>query len=217
MKPRLLIVDDHRLMVEGLSKLLEDQFEIVGQAADGVSALNAAKNLHPDLVLLDICLPGMNGLEVARKIREEARDTKILILSVQSSRVYVEEAFRAGASGYLLKQCAGQELVLAIRQILSGRRFVTPSLGEALVRREVKPDNGATSSFRLTSRQQQVLQLVVEGHSMKEIASILHISPKTVEFHKANLMRDIGARSSGELIRFALENHLVNEASFAPA
>lgn len=209
MKPTVLLIDDHQLVVEGLKKLLEEECDLVGTASDGQAAINLAKQLSPDIVLMDISMPGLNGLETAWKLRTEAPNTRIVFLTMQSSKLYIEEAFRSGASGYVLKSCAASELVQAIRDVMAGKRFIASCFAGQRTPNQVAHLTKSNASGNLTRRQQQVLQLVGEGRSIKDIASVLHISPKTVEFHKANLMRDLAVRTSGELIRFAIESGLV--------
>jgi DNA-binding NarL/FixJ family response regulator len=204
MKTRVLVIDDHLLVAEGLRKLLECQFDLVGSAGEAITGINLAKETSPDIVLMDISLPGMNGLEATRRLKTEVPTARVIFVTVQTSRVYVEEAMRAGGWGFVSKHAAASELADAIQEVVAGRRYVTPAARVPFVRttRSEEPTGGMP--VRLTGRQQQVLQLVAEGKTIKEIASVLHISPKTVEFHKANLMKDLGMNTSGELIRFAL-------------
>jgi DNA-binding NarL/FixJ family response regulator len=211
-KPRLLLADDHTLVLEGLKKLLEAEFELVGTAEDGRALLAAAQKLRPDLVLMDISMPLLNGIDAARALRKTLPQCKILFLTMHADPVYVTEAFQAGASGYLLKRSAARELTTAIHEVLKGRCYITP-----LVTRDVlQPLFGPTAgghrrSAALTDRQREVLQLVAEGRSIKEIASILHVSLKTVEFHKARISQALGIRGTAELTKYALEHGLIGE------
>ncbi len=206
-RPRLVIADDHVLLLDGLKRLLENDFDVVSTATDGYAAVAAAESLRPDVMLIDIGLPLLNGLEAARQVRRSLPDTKILFVTMQTERIYVEEAFRAGALGYVLKQAAGAELLQAIRIVLTGERYVSPRIGVELDKIEAHPINRRTVGG-LTARQREVLQLVAEGKSMKEIAWILRISVRTVEFHKQSLFQDLGIRTTAELIRYALDQKI---------
>lgn len=205
-KPRLLLADDHVLLLDGLRRILEAEFEIVGAVTDGRAAVAACEQTQPDVVLMDIGLPLLNGVEAARQIRRTS-SSRILFVTMQTERIYVEEAFRAGGSGYMLKQAAGTELLEAVRTVLAGSRYVSPALGVSLDKLA-----GDQSSRRmvggLTPRQREVLQLVAEGKSMKEIAWLLQISVRTVEFHKQTLFQDLGVRTTAELIRYALDQKI---------
>jgi DNA-binding NarL/FixJ family response regulator len=207
-KARLLLVDDHELFLDGLRKLLERDFDLVGAVGDGHAAVAAFGRLSPDLVLLDIGLPLLNGIETARQLKQIARHATILFVTMQTDRIYVEEAFRAGAAGYVLKQAAARELVEAIHEVLAGRFYLSPLIAQKL---GTMPFNFATKPSehfggQLTPRQREVLQLVAEGKSMKEIAGILGISVRTVEFHKTGIMQELGFRTTAELTRYAIEH-----------
>ena len=210
-KPRLLLADDHELFLDGLRKLLELDFELVGTAADGRSAVSAFEQLRPDLLLLDIGLPLLNGIEVARQVRRVVPSARILFVTMQTDRIYVEEALRAGAAGYVVKQAAARELVEAIGVVLGGRSYVSPVIAEKLgaARFGSGIDPATLFGGQLTPRQREVLQLVAEGKSMKEIAQILNISVRTVEFHKNGIMQELGFRSTAELTRYALDHGIV--------
>jgi DNA-binding NarL/FixJ family response regulator len=209
-KPRLLLADDHELLLDGLRKLLDPEFELVETVRDGRAAVDAFDRLRPDLLLLDIGLPLLNGIEVARQVRRISSSARILFVTMQADRVYIEEAFRAGAAGYLMKQSAARELVDAIKTVLRGRFYVSPMLNAAAAAAQFDSMNEPADLFgsRLTPRQREVLQLVAEGRSMKEIASLLKISVRTVEFHKNGLMQQLGMRSTAELTRYALEQKI---------
>jgi len=206
-RPRLVIADDHVLLLDGLKRLLENDFDVLGTATDGYAAVAAAESLRPDAMLIDIGLPLLNGLEAARQVRRALPDTKIVFVTMQTERIYVEEAFRAGGSGYVLKQAAGAELLLAIQTVLAGERYLSPRIGIQLDKIQAHPANRRTVGG-LTARQREVLQLVAEGKSMKEIAWILRISVRTVEFHKQSLFQDLGIRTTAELIRYALDQKI---------
>jgi len=206
-RPRVLLADDHTLVLDGLRKILEPECEVVGAVEDGRSLLAAAEQLKPDIILLDISMPLLNGVEAARRLRTAVPGAKVIFVTMHADATYVAEAFRAGASGYVLKRCASMELLNAIHQVLSGRAYVTP-----LIRKDILaelpgwPLGRGGASGELTNRQREVVQLVAEGHPVKEIAVILKISSKTVAFHKANVMRRLGIRSTAELTKYALEH-----------
>ena len=209
-KPRLLLADDHELLVDGLRRLLEPDFEMVGTVADGREAVAAYEQLRPDVLLLDIGMPGLNGIEATRQIKRSFPDARVIFVTMQTDRVYVQEAFRAGGAGYVVKQGAAGELIDAIRMVLRGRRYMSPRLVTAMGADHFDPESEATPQFggRLTPRQREVLQLVAEGKSMKEIARILDISVRTVEFHKNGLIQQLGLRTVAELTRYALDQKI---------
>ena len=206
-RPQLILADDHALLLDGLKRLLENDYDISDRVADGYAAVEAAQRFRPDAILMDIGLPLLNGIEAARQIRRALPETKILFVTMQTERIYVEEAFRAGGAGYVLKQAAGAELLHALRTVLGGERYVSPRIGVDLNKLEAHPVNRRTVGG-LTARQREVLQLVAEGKSMKEIAWILRISVRTVEFHKQTLFQDLGIRTTAELIRYALDQKI---------
>jgi DNA-binding NarL/FixJ family response regulator len=208
-RPRLLLADDHTLVVEGLKKLLENDFELVGTAEDGRALLAKAEELKPDVVLLDISMPLLNGIDAARQLSRKAPRMKIIFLTMHADAAYVTAAFRAGASGYLLKRSAAGELVRAIREVLNGCYYVTPLVTKDVLKPLLTPGPARRQRFTLTVRQREVLQLVAEGRSMKEIASILHVSVKTVEFHKSRIAQVLGLRTTAEMTRYALENGII--------
>ena len=213
---RLLIADDHQLVADGLRKLLEPEFEVVATVTDGRAAIEAFERLRPELLLLDVGLPLLNGIEVARKTKSIAPHQKIVFVTMQTDRIYVEEAFRAGASGYVLKQAAPSELKEAIRTVLSGRFFVSPTIPTKAGEVPFNASREPTSLFggRLTARQREVLQLIAEGKAMKEIATILNISVRTVEFHKNGIMLQLGLNSIAELTRYALDHGIAISEGF---
>jgi DNA-binding NarL/FixJ family response regulator len=209
MRPRVLLADDHVLVIDGLRRILEPECEIVGAVEDGRALLKAAQELKPDIVLLDISMPLLTGVEAARRLRKSVPAAKLIFVTMHADPAYVTGAFRAGASGYVLKRCASMELLSAIQQVLKGRTYSTP-----LIRRDVLGDAPGSPlwpgdvSGELTERQREVVQLVAEGHPVKEIAAILNISAKTVAFHKSNVMRRLALRSTAELTKYALEHGL---------
>ena len=211
-RPRVLLADDHTLLVDGLRSLLEPKCELVGTVEDGRALVEAAQKLHPDVILLDISMPLLNGLEAAHQLKELVPDSKLIFLTMHADRSYVREAFRAGASGYLLKRSAVSELEHAISVVLRGRRYITPLLSTVGLE-SMFPDSLADPTTQLgdlTPRQREVLQLVAEGHTAKQIAITLAISVKTVEFHKARMMERLGLRTTSDLIKYAIRHGITS-------
>jgi len=213
---RVLLADDHVLVAEGIQKLLEPEFELVGIVADGRALVTAASKLQPDIAVVDISLPLLNGLDASRHVKKANPDIKIIILTMHSEPNFVTQAFRVGVSGYVLKQSVGSELVQAIREVLKGRTFVSPMVTQSLVDQAVNPTSSASASESngfaqvLSSRQREVLQLVAEGKATKEIASILNVSIKTVEFHKTRIMKELRLRTAAELTKYAISAGLTS-------
>ncbi len=212
-KPRILLADDHGLILEGLRSLLENDFEVIGVAINGRDLVAEAERLRPDAVLLDVSMPVLNGMEAARQIKSRDPHVKILFITQKSDREYVQAALRMGASGYILKQAAVSEVGPALREILAGRYYVTPVLRKAVPDAVYDPTRNPSELFgqTLTPRQREVLQLVAEGKSNKETAAILNVSVKTIDFHKAAIMQELGLRSTAELTRYAIEHGIVGE------
>jgi len=210
MAKRLLLADDHELMLEGLLRLLSGEFEVVGTVMDGRAAVEEAKRLNPDVVVLDVSMPELNGIEAARQLNAILPSAKIVFVTQQMDPAYVHAAFAAGALGYVAKQSAARELVEAIRMALNGRYYVTPlvSHGEAEVN-SANLNPAKLFGAELTPRQREVLQLVAEGKSTKEISAALKRSIKTVEFHRNNLMDELGVRSIAELTRYAVSRGII--------
>ena len=209
-KPRVLLVDDHTLVLDGFRKLLEDRCEIVGVAEDGRTLLRMAQELQPDIVTLDISMPQLNGVDAARKLKKILPQTKVIFVTMHADPAYVNEAFKAGASGYLLKRSAGSELLQAIQSVMDGQCYVTPLVAKGLVQSVVTGGRPAIQKEKsLTSRQREVLQLVAEGMTVKEIASALSLSPKTVEFHKSQIMTELDLHTTAELTKYALVHGLL--------
>jgi DNA-binding NarL/FixJ family response regulator len=210
MKPRLLLADDHTLLLEGIRLMLEPEFDLVGSVEDGRALLAAAKTLKPDVILLDISMPRLNGIDAARQLRKILPSARLIFLTMHAGADYVTEAFRAGAMGYILKRAAASELMIAIRTVLMGNHYVSPLVTrnalEVLISSS-KP--GGKLSDRLTLRQREVLQLVAEGRSRKEISSILNISVKTVEFHKRILTRRLNLQNVADFTRYAIEHGII--------
>jgi DNA-binding NarL/FixJ family response regulator len=183
-RPRLLLADDHPLFLDGVRRLLESKYDVVGTVADGKALITAAHNLQPDIVVVDISMPEMNGLAAAQVIRKTVPSAKFIVLSVHSDQAYAREAFRVGVRGFVSKRAAAAELLTAIKQVLDGRTYVSPL---------VSPETRGVSKDpkRLTLRQLEILRLVAEGYQNKEIAQVLKISVKTVEFHKTRIMTEL--------------------------
>lgn len=211
MKPQILIADDHQLVLEGLRKLIETECDIVGSVSNGRDLVTAAKQLNPDIVLLDLAMPLLNGIEAARQIKADNPGVKLIFLTMQTNRDYIREAFEVGASGYVSKMEAASDLISAIKDVQAGRFALSPSLSERLLGRQMEPHQNPTKLFSaLTPRQREVLQLVAEGKSAKQIADMLFISVKTVEFHKKHLMDELRLQNSAELVRYAVEQGWVH-------
>jgi DNA-binding NarL/FixJ family response regulator len=208
-KPRVLLADDHSLVLEGFRRILEDECEIVGTVEDGRALLESAARLKPHVVLLDISMPLLNGIDATRQLKKTLPDVKVIFVTMHADPAYLNEAFKAGASGYLLKRSAGSELAQAIHSVLEGNYFVTPLLTKGLVTSAIgDAPIPATRQSVLTPRQREVLQLVAEGKAVKEIAQLLNISPKTVEFHKAQIMEQLDLRTTAELTKYAMAHGL---------
>jgi len=206
-KPRVILADDHTLMMEGLKSLLAGHVDLVGTVTDGRALLVAAERLKPDLVILDITMPGLNGIEAARQLRKDLPRTKLIILTMHGDPSYVEEAFRLGVSGYVLKSSALACLVESIDSVLRGKKYVSPSVRvPSDASRPQASADGHKKPDMLAARQREVLQLVAEGRSAKEIASSLHISVKTADFHKSNIMQCLGLHSTAELTKYAVRH-----------
>jgi DNA-binding NarL/FixJ family response regulator len=209
-KPKLLLGDDHAIVLEGICRLLEGKFEVVGTALNGRELVELAFETKPDLVVLDIGMPLLNGIEAMRQLNKGLPRTQLVVLTQQTGKEYVRAALDAGAKGYVLKQAAATELCAALDEVRRGNAYVTPQIAK-----NMGPllDGAAEPSqffqVKLTPRQREVLQLVAEGKTIKDIASVLHISPKTVEFHKATIMDQLGLRSTAELTRYALETGIL--------
>lgn len=202
-RPRVLLADDHTLVLEGLSKLLQREFDLVGTASSGPEAVEMATNLQPDVVLMDISLPGMSGIDATRELHDRAPKVKVVALTMHNSPTYLRESMKAGMSGYVLKQSAASELSAAVQTVMRNERYVTPAMAETGSR------NGSDGDGLLTSRQRQVLKLIAEGCIAKEIAARLGISVRTAEFHRVSIMQKLNLHTTAQLTRFALENGII--------
>ena len=206
---RIILADDHRLFLDTLKKFLEPEFEVVATFADGLSLVKNAPQLNPDVIVLDIGMPQMNGLNAGQRLKELLPKTKLVYLTMNMDRDIAAEAFRLGASAYLVKSSAGTELVEAIRQTLRGKCYITALMTEGVVGSFIQNIKRNPSPDKLTLRQREVLQLLAEGRSMKEVAFMLNVSPRTVAFHKYAMMEHLRLKTSAELIQFALKHSIV--------
>lgn len=209
-RPRVLLADDHRLLLEAFTKLLEPACEIVGTVGDGRALLSVARELQPDIIVLDIAMPLLNGLDAGRQLKQLLPGIKLIYLTMNEDPDLAAEAFRIGASGYLLKNSAGSELSQAIHAALHGEAYVTPLATHGMVESLVQGPYRRRVSTNLTPRQREVLQLLAEGHSMKEVGNILGVTPRTVAFHKYRMMEELGIKSNAELVQFAIKQGLIS-------
>jgi DNA-binding NarL/FixJ family response regulator len=209
-RARVLLADDHPLILQGLQSLLEAECEVVGVVSDGRSLVDACSRLTPEVIVLDISLPLLNGIDAARQIKKDQPETKIVFLTMHANPEYLREALAVGASGYVLKTSASAELPGAIQDALRNRLHVTPGFGEEVVEQfERQPRSSIRSQSVLTARQREILQLVAEGRTAKEIANILNVSLQTVAFHKYQMMNKLGIRTTAELTKYAIQQGLV--------
>ena len=207
---RVVIADDHRILAEGLRSLLESEFEVVGIVGDGEEMIAAAETLLPDVIVADISMPVLNGIQAAAKLRELGVASRVVILTQNHEVIYARQAMEAGALGYVLKNAASTELITAIREAMQGRTFVTATIAGELLQSYNKRGTGDESEQQLTSRQLQVLKLVAEGRSAKQIASKLGISVRTAEAHKANILEALGLSSTAELVQYAIRQCIIS-------
>lgn len=208
MLPKILIADDHKMFAQGLEGLLEDEFVLAGTVADGQALVDEAQRLMPDVILVDISMPILNGLEAVRRLRQKGNSAKIIFLTMHTDDRLLAEAFRCGGAGYVLKQSAGEDLIFAIREVLAGHKYVTPLIATEWAQ-ELHEQIGEKQKLTLTPRQREVLQLVIEGCTMKEVATRLGISTRTAESHKYEMMEDLGVDSTAELIQYAIKLGLI--------
>lgn len=206
---RVVIADDHGIVRSGIRLLLETQpdLEVVGEAADGIEARDLVVRERPDLAILDVKMPGLTGLQATREIRSQAPDVQVLILSMHDDERYLFEALRAGASGYVLKSQADSDLLDAVRSVERGEPFLSPGAQRSLIRDLL--ERGAPAESDLTPREEEIVKLVAEANTTREIAELLHLSEKTVENHRANAMRKLGMRDRVELVRYAIRQGLI--------
>lgn len=207
-KPRVIIADDHTMLVEAFEKLLTPEFDVVARVADGRALIAAVREHHPDVVVLDLAMPLLNGLDAARQIKQMDPSVRLVFVTMNEDPDLAAEAFRTGGAAYLLKRSAGAELLTAIREAMRHRSYVTPLVTEGMIGALMHSSPDA-SARQLTTRQREVLQLLAEGKSMKEIASVLNVAPRTVAFHKYRMMEQLKIKTNAELIQYAIRHHLV--------
>jgi len=213
MSPRrysVIVADDHAIVKEGLVSLLKEHgFDVVGAVGDGHALMNEARRLRPDLIVTDLSMPGLSGLDVLTRLKTEHIDSKVIVLTMHHDADLATAAMRAGASGFLLKHAAGEELLTAIDQAVEGRVYLTPALTKEVIERMAAPPD--QSEPQLTSRQRDVLRLIAEGRRIKEIAAALQLSARTVESHKYQMMQTLGVSSTADLVKYALKHRLIAE------
>ena len=209
-RPRVFLADDHTLLLEAFRKLLEPKYDVVGTATDGRQMLNPVRKLQPDVVVLDISMPNLNGFDAGEKLKKILPHVKLLFLTQNEDPDMVAEAFRIGANGYLLKNSAASELFHAIDTVINRGNYVTPEIAAGMINSFIKSPDGKKLHGSLTFRQREVLQLLAEGNTMKQIASILNISARTVAFHKYQIMEDLEIKTNSELIQYAIKQGFVS-------
>jgi DNA-binding NarL/FixJ family response regulator len=209
-RPRVLLAEDHRLLREAFVKLLEPDCDVLGAVADGRALIEAAPKLRPDVVVVDIAMPLLNGLDAARQLKRSMPSVKVIFLTVSEDPDLAAEAFRAGGSAFLLKNSAASELLQAIADVMQGRSYVTPLATRDMVNNLLRRPESAKGARELSLRQREVLQLLAEGRTMKEVASILNITARTVAFHKYRMMEDLGIKSTAELVQYAIKARIVS-------
>jgi DNA-binding NarL/FixJ family response regulator len=207
---KILVADDHVIVAQGLASLLKESFDLVGTVRDGRSLLESAEQLKPDVIVTDISMPLLNGLDACRQLKSNGIEAKVVILTMHADPHMAAEAFRAGASAFVLKQSAGEELVQAIQEIVQGRAYLTPLIAKDMISVLMEAKGEGGSEAKLTPRQREVLQLIAEGRTMKEVAGILKISARTAETHKYEMMEVLGVRTTAELIQCAIRLRLVS-------
>jgi DNA-binding NarL/FixJ family response regulator len=209
-RSRILIADDHTLVAELCKRLLETEFDVVGIVSDGRALLRAASELKPDVIVVDVAMPILNGLDAGQHVKEMLPSVRLVYLTMNPDAEVAAEAFARGASGYLLKTCASSEMVLAVRDALRGKSYVSKGLSrDAIDAFRWRNKKLINEEERLTQRQREVLQLLAEGKVMKEVSSILNMSTRTVAYHKYRMMEVLGAKSTAELVKYAVRNHVI--------
>ena len=211
--PRIIVADDHALVAEALCKLAGSCSEIVATVGDGRALLEIAPTLKPDIVVLDLAMPLLNGLDAGRELKKRLPNVKIIFLTMNEDPDLAVEAMRSGASGYLLKQSAGSELLDAIRAATAGKAYITPKIARSMRESFIRDPHGTRRDKSITPRQREVVQLVAEGKPMKTVADILKVTPRTVAFHKYRVMQDLGLKTNAELVQFAMRNKIIVQQS----
>jgi DNA-binding NarL/FixJ family response regulator len=207
---RILLADDHTMISAGFQKLLEPHYEVVGSVADGLALLKAAAKLKPDVVLLDVGMPLLNGLDAARELKKAMPGIKLIFLTMNPDSDIASEAFRIGASAYLLKTSQASELLKAVHDVVRGVSYVTPQVSRAMEETFIRDPNALRRPKQLTNRQRAVLQMLAEGRSLKEIAYVLQITHRTVRFHKARIMAELGITTNSELVKYAINHGVIS-------
>jgi len=205
-RPRIILADDHRIFAEGLKRLLEPDYEIVAMVDDGKELVATAAEFPAEVILVDISMPGLNGIEAARQIIESNRDAKIILLTMHDEVTYVTTALDAGVRGYVLKQAEPSELLAAIKEVLKGSVYVSPSLASQVLCARREGDSNQPPTIRLQPRQREILRLLAEGKTAKEIATNLHLTAKTIEYHKYQIMLKLNVQTSAQLIQYAVKH-----------
>jgi DNA-binding NarL/FixJ family response regulator len=209
-RPRVLLADDHQMLLDALKGVLEPRCEVVGMVGDGRSLLEAAAKLQPDIIVVDIAMPQLNGLDAARQIKHSMPRVKLIFMTMNEDPYLVGEAFRVGASAYLVKQAAALELTNAIELVLKGRTYVTPSIADGLDKIALRSPNVRDHAPEPTPRQREVIQLLAEGRSMKEVASALSITPRTVAAHKYAVMELLQLKTNADLVQYAIKHRIIS-------
>lgn len=213
-RPRILLADDHEILLDAFEKLLEASYDVVGRARNGHELMQQARELEPDVIVSDISMPALSGLEAARRLLAQRTDIRWVFLTMNEDPELAAEALRLGASGYVLKSAAAKELFDAVAEALAGGSYISPQIAQRTLGRLARPGDGEGAGSKkervLTVRQEEVLRFLAEGYSMKEIAAALHITPRTVAFHKYKMMETLGVETSAELIKYAIHNGLVS-------
>jgi DNA-binding NarL/FixJ family response regulator len=207
--PRLILADDHTLIADALRQLIASHFEVVATVADGHALLDSATSLKPDVIVVDIAMPLLNGLEAGRQLKQRMPGVKLVFLTMNEDPELAVAAMKSGASGYLLKKSAASELLQAIQAALRGKSYVTPQIARGMQESFIRNPQGRSHNKSLTPRQREVAQLLAEGKSMKEAADILRVTPRTVAFHKYRIMQDLGLKTNADLIQFAIKSRIV--------
>ncbi len=209
-RPRIMIADDHAFVADACKKLLEPEYDVVATVGDGRALVRIAATLKPQVIIIDIGMPLLNGLDAGQQIKRILRSVKLVFLTMNTDPVLAAEAFRRGASAYLLKTCAASELAVAIREVLKGMSYLSPAIAKETVDFLLRQDKEfIDEGQRLTERQREVLQLLTEGKSMKEVAYALNVTTNTVAFHKYRIMEILNAKSNAELVQYAIRNHVI--------
>lgn len=210
----IILADDHNIVRQSLRLLLEAEadFEVVGEAADGLEVLGLVERLHPDVLVLDVMMPGINGLEVTWQVRQSYPETRVIILSMHANEAYVLAALRNGADGYVLKDASAEDLLQAVREVALGRRYLSPPFSQLSLEKYLEKTQSTAVDIQdaLTAREREVLHLAADGHTSAEIAGLLSISPRTAETHRANMMRKLGLHAQADLIRYALQRGIIS-------